>query len=247
MKQTPLWNVLEYACRLLGLSTGAVLTGVGTSTLRRGQFQGLAIYLLVSGMAVFLCEAAYFASLALDSCFVPGSGSVMHTCRRQARHRGAFQKFLAYILLSVACFIHPVLVWHVTIPGTMLVLTGLAYFLLSKQQKEPAASGQEDRHRGPRGRAETVLGADGPGQKSGFLAGECRRQRGYLSSIWKGYKDEEAAPRKHKHSEKKEVNIILSVQENSDESESLPEETVSESALILAPVRGARQQRQQQE
>uniref|UniRef100_A0A8D2Q3X4 Transmembrane protein 72 n=1 Tax=Varanus komodoensis TaxID=61221 RepID=A0A8D2Q3X4_VARKO len=193
------------------------------------------MFFRVSGMAVFLCEAAYFATSACRFSCSPGSGSVMHTCRRQARHRGAFQKFLAYILLSVACFIHPVLVWHVTIPGTMLVLTGLAYFLLSKQQKEPAASGQEDRHRGPRGRAETVLGADGPGQKSGFLAGECRRQRGYLSSIWKGYKDEEAAPRKHKHSEKKEVNIILSVQENSDESESLPEETVETASILEGP------------
>ncbi|XP_063819480.1 transmembrane protein 72 [Pseudophryne corroboree] len=48
---------------------------------------------------------------------------------------GGFQKFLGYGLLSVACFLHPVLVWHVTIPGTMLVVTGIAYLLLSKQKK----------------------------------------------------------------------------------------------------------------
>lgn len=43
--------------------------------------------------------------------------SLAQTCWKQARCPGSFQKFLGYTLLSVACFLHPVLVWHVTIPG----------------------------------------------------------------------------------------------------------------------------------
>ncbi|KAG9341109.1 hypothetical protein JZ751_019863, partial [Albula glossodonta] len=48
---------------------------------------------------------------------------------------GGFQKFLYYTLMSVVCFLHPVLVWHAVIPGTMLLVTGFAYFILSKKQK----------------------------------------------------------------------------------------------------------------
>lgn len=48
--------------------------------------------------------------------------SLAHACWKQARRPGSFQKFLGYTLLSVACFLHPVLVWHVTIPGEKLVL-----------------------------------------------------------------------------------------------------------------------------
>lgn len=44
-------------------------------------------------------------------------GSLAHRAREKAHWLGCFQKFLAYTLLSVACFLHPVLVWHVTIPG----------------------------------------------------------------------------------------------------------------------------------
>lgn len=44
-------------------------------------------------------------------------GSLAYRTREKARWLGCFQKFLAYMLLSVACFLHPVLVWHVTIPG----------------------------------------------------------------------------------------------------------------------------------
>lgn len=44
-------------------------------------------------------------------------GSLAARAREKACWLGCFQKFLAYLLLSVACFLHPVLVWHVTIPG----------------------------------------------------------------------------------------------------------------------------------
>ncbi|XP_061084816.1 transmembrane protein 72 [Conger conger] len=52
---------------------------------------------------------------------------------------GGFQKFLYYTLMSVVCFLHPVLLWHAVIPGTMLLVTGVAYFILSKKQPPPAA------------------------------------------------------------------------------------------------------------
>lgn len=32
-------------------------------------------------------------------------------------HVGGFQKFLSYSIMSVVCFLHPVLVWHAVIPG----------------------------------------------------------------------------------------------------------------------------------
>lgn len=47
----------------------------------------------------------------------PRRGSTMHTCWLRAKRRGAFQKFLAYALLSVACFLSPVHVWQVVFPG----------------------------------------------------------------------------------------------------------------------------------
>lgn len=32
---------------------------------------------------------------------------------------GGFQKFLYYSMMSVVCFLHPVLVWHAVIPGNI--------------------------------------------------------------------------------------------------------------------------------
>jgi len=48
--------------------------------------------------------------------------SLVQACCKRARQPGSFQKFLGYMLLSVACFLHPILVWHVTIPGEEPVL-----------------------------------------------------------------------------------------------------------------------------
>ncbi|XP_031761456.1 transmembrane protein 72 isoform X2 [Xenopus tropicalis] len=59
----------------------------------------------------------------------------LYVCLGKTGRMGGFQKFVGYGLLSVACFLHPVLVWHVTIPGTMLIVTGMAYLLLSKRKK----------------------------------------------------------------------------------------------------------------
>lgn len=138
MKLQAFWTGLEYTCRLLGITTAAVLIGVGTETFLQGHFRSLAFYLLFTGAAVAVCEGAYFVAQLLALCFQCPPGSLAARAREKACWLGCFQKFLAYLLLSVACFLHPVLVWHVTIPGSMLILTGLAYFLLSKRKKSRA-------------------------------------------------------------------------------------------------------------
>ncbi|XP_053164923.1 transmembrane protein 72 [Hemicordylus capensis] len=224
-----------------------VLIGVGTDTLLQGQFKSLAIYLLFSGIAISVCEAAYFASLLLTSCSISKMRPMVHTCWKQARRRGAFQKFLAYLLLSVACFLHPVIVWHVTIPGAMLVLTGLAYFLLSKQQNKTAADGTQGQYSDPCSTAVTMMGADDTAQTYTFpreaRRGQHRPLFGCLRSILKGGKKQEAvmnsspivSSRRQRHLEEKTVNIILSVKENAEEPESLAEENTSDTAPILAP------------
>ncbi|XP_020664427.3 transmembrane protein 72 [Pogona vitticeps] len=244
MSQITFWKALEYFCRLLGISTGSVLIGVGTDTLLQGQFKSLGTYLLISGVAVSVCEVAYFASLLLGACSNPKVGSKMHMCLKQVRCRGAFQKFLAYLLLSVACFLHPVLVWHVTIPGTMLVLTGLAYFLLSKQRKETRANRQEQR-RDPYNTAVPVMGIEDPGQTymfcKGAHGGRPSSFAGYLRTFFKGSKEQDAARNpasalsagRQKHFEDNVVGIILPVREDLEEPESLAEESTSDTAPIL--------------
>ncbi|XP_075071377.1 transmembrane protein 72 [Mixophyes fleayi] len=129
------WVVIEVICRFLGVSTAAVLIGVGIETLQQGQFPSLAYYLLFSSAAVGTCEGAFFLHLFLAHCFRCQTEPRLYVSLGKAARMGGFQKFLGYGLLSVACFLHPVLVWHVTIPGTMLIVTGIAYLLLSKRKK----------------------------------------------------------------------------------------------------------------
>lgn len=129
------WVVLEGICRFLGVCTAAVLIGVGIETLQKGQFPSLAYYLLFSSAAVSFCEGAFFIHMFLAHCIRWRSEPRLYVCLRKTARMGGFQKFLGYGILSIACFLHPVLVWHVTIPGTMLIVTGLAYLFLSKRKK----------------------------------------------------------------------------------------------------------------
>uniref|UniRef100_A0A670I3M3 Transmembrane protein 72 n=1 Tax=Podarcis muralis TaxID=64176 RepID=A0A670I3M3_PODMU len=188
----------------------------------------------VSGIAVSLCEAAYFVGLLLTACCTPKTGSGMHTCWKHARRRGAFQKFLMYVLLSVACFLHPVIVWHVTIPGTMLVVTGFTYFLLSKQQKETRTPGEEQ-YTDSQSAAVAMTDAGDTEQTYTFPRGAPRGQRnsllGFLRSFFKSCKKLDTV----EASSKKVVNIILSVKESPEEQEILAEETTSDMAPILPP------------
>ncbi|KFO71008.1 Transmembrane protein 72, partial [Cuculus canorus] len=229
-----------------------VLIGVGVETLQQGQFKSLAFYLLFSGVAVTVCEGFFFISLFLEMCFTYNPDSLTQACWKRARRPGSFQKFLGYTLLSVACFLHPVLVWHVTIPGSMLVLTALAYFLL-KRRKSP---GHKEMH--PQAgqyvdpsatvAAPTVAGDT---EQTYTFHGAQRDQHhsllGHMKSILKGSKDRSLAlaapaqpaalpaPRKQVHFQEKVVQIIPSVSESLEDMESEAEETTSDTTPILTP------------
>ncbi|XP_063160374.1 transmembrane protein 72 [Candoia aspera] len=239
MNQAVFWNVLEYVCRLLGISTGAVLLGVGIDTLLHGQFKSLALYLLIAGMAVFLWEVAYFASLLLIACFSPRMGPMVHTCWARAKRRGAFQKFLAYALLSVACFVSPVHVWQVIFPGTLLVLTSLAYFLLSKQQKEATGNGPREQNSDPCDAVIDEMAEDKSRQTSSFRR-KFSSLDGYLRSLFKGCKRPDAflasssilSVRKQADFEEQVEHMMLPLR---GEPEGLAKEGTSETALILSP------------
>ncbi|XP_009697834.1 PREDICTED: transmembrane protein 72 [Cariama cristata] len=236
------WSALEYTCRLLGISTAAVLIGVGVETLQQGQFKSLAFYLLFSGVAVTVCEGFFFISLFLEMCFTYEPDSLAQACWKQARCPGSFQKFLGYMLLSVACFLHPVLVWHVTIPGSMLVLTALAYFKeihpQAAQYEDPSATVAAPTITGDTEQTYTFHGA----QRE-----QPRSLLGHMKSILKGSKDRSPAPvgpaqpaalpapRKQVHFQEKVVQIIPSVSESLEDVESEAEETTSDTTPILTP------------
>ncbi|XP_068022300.1 transmembrane protein 72 [Melanerpes formicivorus] len=253
MQYKAFWSTLEYTCRLLGITTAAVLIGVGVETLQRGQFKSLAFYLLFSGVAVALCEGFFFISLLLEMCFTYEPDSLAQACWKRARHPGSFQKFLGYTLLSVACFLHPVLIWHVTIPGSMLVLTALAYFLLSKRRK---STGHKEMHPqagqyvDPSATVAAPTVAGDTEQTYTFHASQREQHHsllGHMKSILKGSKDRSlgpvapvqeaapAAPRKQVHFQEKVVQIIPSVSESLEDVESEAEETTSDTTPILTP------------
>nr|XP_009676138.1 PREDICTED: transmembrane protein 72 [Struthio camelus australis] len=253
MRHKVFWTALEYTCRLLGISTAAVLIGVGVETLQRGQFKSLAFYLLFSGAAVTVCEGFFFIALFLGMCFTYEPGSLAHTCCKQARRPGSFQKFMGYMLLSVACFLHPVLVWHVTIPGSMLVLTALAYFLLSKMRKSPGhkeIQPQVGQYMDPSGTMAAPTSAGDTEQTYTFHGAQREQHRsllGHMKSILKGSKDKSLAqappaipaplpaPRKQVHFQDKVVRIIPSVSDSLDDVEREADETTLDTAPILTP------------
>ncbi|XP_025965737.1 transmembrane protein 72 isoform X1 [Dromaius novaehollandiae] len=253
MQHKAFWTALEYTCRLLGISTAAVLIGVGGETLQRGQFKSLAFYLLFSGVAVTVCEGFFFITLFLGMCFTYEPGSLAHACCKRARRPGSFQKFMGYSLLSVACFLHPVLVWHVTIPGSMLVLTALAYFLLSKRRKSPGhkeTQPQAGQYVDPSATMAAPTSA-GDTEQTYTFHGAQREQHcsllGHMKSILKGSRDKNLAqaapaiptpppaPRKQVHFQEKVVQIIPSISDSLDDVESEAEETTLDTAPILTP------------
>ncbi|KAM9618199.1 transmembrane protein 72 [Trichechus inunguis] len=263
MKLQVFWTVLEYTCRLLGITTAAVLIGVGTETFLRGQFTSLAFYLLFTGAAVSVCEGVYFMAQLLATCFQCQPGSLAYRARETALWLGCFQKFLAYLLLSVACFLHPVLVWHVTIPGSMLIITGLAYFLLSKRKKSRAAPraaprgpASPERYTDPSSSAVSTTGS-GDTEQTYTFHGALREGPGslliHVKSILKGTKKPSAcqppdtlmeltleptdtlAKKKQVHFEEKAVRIIPSLSDGLDDGDSEPEETTSDTTPIIPP------------
>ncbi|XP_006837510.1 PREDICTED: transmembrane protein 72 [Chrysochloris asiatica] len=259
MKLQVFWIGLEYTCRLLGITTAAVLIGVGTETFLQGQFPSLAFYLLFTGAAISVCEGAYFMAQLLATCFQCQPGSLAYRVREKACWLGCFQKFLAYLLLSVACFLHPVLVWHVTIPGSMLIITGLAYFLLSKRKKSRAASQglpSPEHYTDPSSSAVSTTGS-GDTEQTYTFHGAFKEGRGslfiHMKSILKGTKKPSScqppntlmeltlkptdtlAKKKQVHFEENVVKIIPSLAEDLDDGDSDPEETTSDTTPIIPP------------
>ncbi|XP_075790787.1 transmembrane protein 72 isoform X1 [Pelodiscus sinensis] len=233
------WTALEYTCRLLGVATAAVLVGVGAETLQRGQFQSLAVYLLFSGAAISIWEVSFFVCLLLGACGTYPPGSLAHGLWKRVRRPASFQKFLGYMLLSVACFLHPVLVWHVTIPGSMLVLTGLAYFLLSKRRKSPAHGAAQ----GPRELYVEPCAVDPGGdaeQTFTFPRGRRQQRPSLLGRVQNSLRGSEGpAPpglARQVHFQEALVRIIPAVSESQAEGESEAEETTSDTAPILGPL-----------
>uniref|UniRef100_A0A3B5B949 Transmembrane protein 72 n=1 Tax=Stegastes partitus TaxID=144197 RepID=A0A3B5B949_9TELE len=125
------WIVVESACRILGVST-ATLCAVGVETLQQGEFKSLGIY-LASSVGIMMFELAYFLDALLVMCLCPPDWQVFVLWGKMA-HIGGFHKFLYYSIMSVVCFLHPVLVWHAVIP-TMLLVTAFFNFILSKKAK----------------------------------------------------------------------------------------------------------------
>ncbi|XP_074088754.1 transmembrane protein 72 isoform X1 [Macrotis lagotis] len=255
MKWQAFWKGLEYFCRFLGISTAAVLIGVGVETLLQGQFKSLAFYLLFSGTAVSLCEGCYFVAKLLSLCFRCQPESLAYVLWEKACKLGCFQKFLGYVLLSVACFLHPVLVWHVTIPGSMLIITGLAYFLLSKRKKNKTSCTPE-RYTDPSASAVSTTGYGNTEQTYTFHSSFRERPTslfGHMKSILKGHKKSPPARppetlmelvlepadlmpgKKQVHFEEKVVKIIPSLTESLEDRDSEPEETTSDTVPIIPP------------
>ncbi|KAM5139558.1 transmembrane protein 72 [Callospermophilus lateralis] len=257
MKLQVFWTGLEYTCRLLGITTAAVLIGVGTETLFQGQYKSLAFYLLFIGAAISVCEGAYFVAQLLAICFKCQPGSLAHRAREKTHWLGCFQKFLAYMLLSVACFLHPVLVWHVTIPGSMLIITGLAYFLLSKRKKtkaSPEVLASPEQYTDPSSSAMSTTGS-GDTEQTYTFHGALKERPGslfiHMKSILKGTKKPSAlqppdtlmelslesadslTKKKQVHFEDNVVRIIPSLSEGADDEDSEPEETTSDTTPII--------------
>ncbi|XP_006897787.1 PREDICTED: transmembrane protein 72-like [Elephantulus edwardii] len=256
MKLQLFWTGLEYTCRLLGITTAAVLIGVGTETLLQGKFTSLAFYLLFTGAAVSVCEGSYFMAQLLATCFQCQPGSLAYKAREKAHWLGCFQKFLAYLLLSVACFLHPVLVWHVTIPGSMLIITGLAYFVLSKRKKSKAAPwgpSTPECYTDPSSSTVNTTGS-GDTEQTYKFHGALKEGPGslfiHMKSILKGSQKPGACQppdtlmeltleptdslgKKQVHFEENVVRIIPSLTEDQDDGDSQPEENVSDTTPII--------------
>ncbi|XP_015233135.1 transmembrane protein 72 [Cyprinodon tularosa] len=129
------WTVVECTCRILGVSTATVLCAVGVETVHQGEFNSLGIYLITAAAGIMMFELSYFLDALLSMCLpCPPHWQVFILWGKMARV-GGFHKFLYYSIMSVVCFLHPVLVWHAIIPGSMLLVTAVFNFILSKKAK----------------------------------------------------------------------------------------------------------------
>ena len=138
-------------------------------------------------------------------------------------------------------------------PGSMLVLTALAYFLLSKRRKSPGhkeTHPQAGQYVDPSATMAAPTIAGDTEQTYTFHGAQRERHcslLGHMKSILKGSKDwspapvapaqpaAPPAPRKQVHFQEKVVQIIPSVSESLEDVESEAEETTSDTTPILTP------------
>uniref|UniRef100_A0A8C5H235 Transmembrane protein 72 n=1 Tax=Gouania willdenowi TaxID=441366 RepID=A0A8C5H235_GOUWI len=97
---------------------------------------------MTTDLKMFKCSTCHCVSpLYLYSC--PPDWQLFVLWGKMA-NVGGFHKFLYYSIMSVVCFLHPVLLWHAIIPGTMLLVTAVFNFILSKKHNsQPPKRPQE--------------------------------------------------------------------------------------------------------
>uniref|UniRef100_A0AAQ4Q7Q1 Transmembrane protein 72 n=1 Tax=Gasterosteus aculeatus aculeatus TaxID=481459 RepID=A0AAQ4Q7Q1_GASAC len=139
-------HLQEVSVRRLRMGLCDVLCAVGVETLKQGDFSSLGIYLVVSSVGIMMFELAYFLDRLLVMCLpCPPHWQLFLLWGKMARI-GGFHKFLYYSIMSVVCFLHPVLVWHAVIPGTMLLVTAFFNFILSKKTKLESPKRPQESH-----------------------------------------------------------------------------------------------------
>ncbi|XP_034040257.1 transmembrane protein 72 [Thalassophryne amazonica] len=101
----------------------------------------------VSSVGIIVFELAYFVDALLIMCLpCPPDWEIFMLWGKMARI-GSFHKFLYYAVMSVVCFVHPVLVWHAVIPGVMLLVTATFNFILSKKTKTKSPKRPQEGYR----------------------------------------------------------------------------------------------------
>uniref|UniRef100_A0A3B1K3H8 Transmembrane protein 72 n=1 Tax=Astyanax mexicanus TaxID=7994 RepID=A0A3B1K3H8_ASTMX len=242
------WVVVECACRVLGISTAAVLCAVGVETLRQPDFHSLAVYLLVSSAGMMIFEVAYFTDALLATCFpCPPTWKFFIVWKKMA-NVGGFQKFLYYTMMSVVCFLHPVLVWHAVIPGSMLLVTGVLNFILSKKKKTSSSKQSSDSY-GDSALSSVCVNDSGEteqmysffhiiaGRRVPFLPNNSRLQRPSDNSQDMPEPDHPSMhPRQIRKTEQRNVHFIKSLRPDETEMEECdiePEETTSDKAPMI--------------
>ncbi|XP_057198704.1 transmembrane protein 72 isoform X1 [Triplophysa rosa] len=240
MKGSALWVIVECACRGFGISTAAVLCAVGIETLRQGEFHSLAVYLLISSVLIMLCEVAFFIDALLAMCLSCSPTKRFFIVWKKLAKVGGFQKFLYYTMMSVMCFLHPVLAWQAVIPGIMLLVTGFLNFILSKKKKseppkessafnDPTQSSVSFTDTGDTEHFHIISGK----RSSVFLNNS--RSHGLTDSTRSMLEEDQSVKKAHHkktNTNMRNVHFIESIREDDSEMEKL-EETTSEKAPIL--------------
>ncbi|KAL1262853.1 hypothetical protein QQF64_005592 [Cirrhinus molitorella] len=243
MKGSVLWVIVECACRVLGISTAAVLCAVGIETQRQGEFNSLAVYLLLSSVVVMLFEVAYFVDTLLETCLpCPPSWKIFILWKKMAKI-GGFQKFLYYTMMSLMCFLHPVLVWHAVIPGVMLVVTGFFNFILSKKKKSDPPKESRVSYGDPALSSVCVTDREDTEHTFSFFHVISGKRASFFPSNSQlqgptdGAQSQKIDKRNNRQTETRNVHFIESLRHNDTEMEEYhemePEETTSDKAPMI--------------